>query len=331
VLSTESRRERAVLMTPWRLLNKPYYVFRPTQVIRRLLLSKRDRTEDSEFRDVELPWGLVIRTRRDDQTSVYLGRRGVFDLAVTEVLFRLADAGALTVDVGANVGYMTSILGLRCGPSGRVVAFEPHPLLHAELAANLSSWRLAPGFAQTELRRSAASDRSGIAELIVTPAFQKNVGLATLSPPHNAATAEVIEVPTERLDDVFDEEIAVLKVDVEGHEPAVFRGASRMLEEHLIRTIVFEQTDDPPTPATDLLERFGYTVFSLDHTLFGPVVAKLPRRAAAKSGDDPSYVATVDVENLERRLYPRGWLALGMPLIGRSRHDGRGGASASSR
>ena len=44
------------------------------------------------------------------------------------------------------------------------------------------------------------------------------------------------------LDDIIDEEIAYLKVDVESHEPSVFRSARRLIEKQLIKYVLFEWT-----------------------------------------------------------------------------------------
>ncbi len=46
---------------------------------------------------------------------------------MSEVLARLIDPGDTVVDAGANVGYMTVLAAAAAGPTGRVVAFEPHP------------------------------------------------------------------------------------------------------------------------------------------------------------------------------------------------------------
>jgi FkbM family methyltransferase len=44
------------------------------------------------------------------------------------------------------------------------------------------------------------------------------------------------------LDDVVDEEVAYLKVDVESHEPSVFRSARKLLERRLVKYLLFEWT-----------------------------------------------------------------------------------------
>src|SRR4051794_35687867 len=113
-------------------LNKPHFVFRPQQFPRRL--STRDPGE------ARLPWGLRIGFDPGEMHGSAILRTGLLDLAVSEALFRLTEPGARTVDAGANIGHMTSILALRAGRSGSVVAFEPHPATARMLRRNIARW-----------------------------------------------------------------------------------------------------------------------------------------------------------------------------------------------
>ena len=65
-----------------------------------------------------------------------IATRGIYDLDVTECVTRLLGSGELGVDAGANIGYMTAIMVGLVGSSGRVVSFEPNPLLHQTLSSN---------------------------------------------------------------------------------------------------------------------------------------------------------------------------------------------------
>lgn len=260
----------------------------------------------------ELPWGLSLEYAREEQIGLCIARRGVFDLAVSEVLYRLTDPGELALDVGANVGHMTSLLAARTGRAGCVWAFEPHPHIRSHLEHNVSRWprhRVAPVVVHAE----ALSNRSGHASLFLNHGFSWNQGSASLvRDPQNAEGLAEVEVTTRRLDDLLETHtVGVMKVDVEGHERAVLQGACRALSNHRIRDVVFEDFDNPPTPVAMLLQAYGYTVFSIDHTLLGPVLRSARVRAAQSSGDDPSYLATTDPTRALARLTPRRWAALG--------------------
>lgn len=259
-----------------------------------------------------LPWGLSLAIRPREQIGAAVARRGVFDLTVSETLYRLTDPGDLAVDVGANIGHMTSILALRVGPSGRVIAFEPHPQIYAHLQSNAALW-CGAHTGRVELRRLALSDRSGRGSLGMKEAFARNMGSASVVTDGEAeapmVSFETIEL--QRLDTLLPtERVGVMKVDVEGHELAVFEGATGMLARKAIRDVVFEDFEAPPTAVTRLLERFGYTVFSLDQGLIGVHVASLHRGSARRSLEDPSYLATVEPDRAVARLRRRGWRVL---------------------
>src|SRR4051812_5850433 len=66
-------------------------------------------------------------------------------------------AGGVFVDVGANVGIYAMVLARQVGPAGRVVAIEPHPLIHARLAFNAA----ASGYHHVKLIAAAAGDSDG--------------------------------------------------------------------------------------------------------------------------------------------------------------------------
>jgi FkbM family methyltransferase len=297
---------------------KPEYIFRPMQIYRRLVreINKHFHT----FEDVALPWGLVIRVRPAEMIGSCIWRVGLYDLCVSETLWRLIDPGDITVDVGANIGYMTSIMALRTGPLGRVIAFEPHPGVYAELKANVNRWTGAIGTGPIVTHCIALSDRSGQGRLAAPDGFDSNRGLAmlissddTLNPGQATFTVEI-----GRLDEIVrSEAIGLLKLDVEGHETNVLMGAEQLMKRRQIRDIVFESHAHYPTPVHRLLEEQGYQVFKLDVSVFGlkVEVAGVGRRQIRRSVDAPSYLATLAPERALSRLSKKGWAALGRALL----------------
>lgn len=125
------------------------------------------------------------------------------------------------VDVGANFGYFTVLAANRIGRSGqgRVIAFEPNPRLADLLQRNLQiNWSMAP----VEFHALAAADAPGSLTLHVPEGAGANGTLSRLKTPGANFAIEAV-----RLDDVIDPAIRidVMKIDVEGHEFAVIRGA----------------------------------------------------------------------------------------------------------
>src|SRR5436853_4737864 len=117
---------------------KPYFFFRPTQIVRRIAFEFEKNT--SARRTVKTPWGFKLSVDPADDIGRALLTTGVNDLLVTEALFRLLEPGDYAVDVGANIGYMTSIMAHCVGATGSVTSFEPHPVIHGELCAHIQNW-----------------------------------------------------------------------------------------------------------------------------------------------------------------------------------------------
>jgi FkbM family methyltransferase len=282
-------------------VNRPHYVFRPRQLLRR---TAQFFHEPAETAVVQLPWGLDLNVKLGDSQGRALFHNGVGELAVSEILLRLAEPGETLVDAGANIGYMTSLLAVGTGTGGRVIAAEPHPELCRRLNENISGWaRVAP----ITVYEAALSDRNGVGELHVPKDFAHNAGLSTLE---SVAGSEAIRIKLRRLDSVVDGAIGVLKLDVEGHELTVLRGAESMLAEQAIRDIVYEDHDGYPTPVSEKLEAYGYRVFGLEQRLLGPRLVSPSLLRLHPFGAPPNFVATVAPDRATSLTDAWGWRAL---------------------
>lgn len=288
-------------------LNKPQYIYRPRQLLRRLTY-REDRWGADDTAFATLPWGHVLECWPTELLGSSVMRTGIYDLAVTEALVRLADEGDQAVDVGANVGHMSSALAHAVGKTGRVTSFEPHPVVAAILRRNLARWHAQESVAALEFREAAVSDRDGTVTLINDSDFAYNRGTSRVVA-EVANAHDVYQVQAVRLDRTISSRVGVLKLDAEGHEGAILRGAESLLSAGLIRDIVFEEFDAYPTPVTDALEHAGFVVLGVLQRLRGPEFVE-PARARDALWDPPAMVATRDVERARARFAPRGWRAL---------------------
>jgi FkbM family methyltransferase len=273
---------------------KPHYALRPDQLVR------RSRLRFQEHR-------ATVRTAWGDRLEVFvdpigrgIGRMGVHELSVSEVMWRLSGGDDLAIDVGANVGYFTALLSRR---ASRVVAFEPNPRLTATLRANKA--RL-PGSDRVELREEAVSDREGTASLFMPEDFCNSLVLASLEV---TGAEHIVEVTTVTLDGVLGHaSVGVLKIDVEGHEVRVLRGAHEMLKQGRVRDVIFEDHQPLPSPASDMLVDAGYTIFGIGDRFGGPKITAPERRPGG--WDAPMYLATRDPLRARCLLSRRGWHCL---------------------
>lgn len=264
------------------------------------------------FADVVLPWGLKIRICPCETIGLSIWRSGVFDLCVSEAIWRLLDVGEKAIDVGANIGYMTSIMVKRVGKNGSVSAFEPHPEIFQELKVNTETWRRQRLLGEVAAHELALSENNGFAVLGINDDFKDNRGVACLMSENQAESSKSIIVETKSLDELYDTDqfIGLMKIDVEGHEFSVLKGGDRLLRRHQIRDIIFEEHKEPPTAVTEYLKECGYTVFYISKVFLGIKVQNLGSLLQKPTYDSPCYIATIDPLRALSRLRKKGWMVL---------------------
>lgn len=178
---------------------------------------------------------------------------GGYDEPFTNFVRHSLGAGAVAVDVGANIGLFTLLMAWQTGPTGQVVSYECEPrnfeVLRENVAMNYASW--------VELHDAAVGDHAGQIALHRTSRFRGNASTV----PHDDRytelfrgldTVDVVEVPLVSLDDSIGrfERIDLVKVDVEGAELQVLRGMRRLLGERAVRQLSIEIGRDR-MPAAD--------------------------------------------------------------------------------
>jgi len=282
---------------------KPHYLFRPRQGARRLLQGIFPSPPGPVL--VTLPWGLPIEVDTREDIGRSIERLGLYDLAVSETLWRLLAPGDLAIDVGANIGYMTSLLALRAGPSGRVLAFEPHPQVFRHLSANVQRFR-GKSTAAVETYPAALGERIGSCYLDCGADFAGNQGTARI-------TDRESPLPTSMttLDQVLQGRTAALvKIDVEGGEGQVLKGAAHSLREGRIQSLVYEAYAPERAGLAELLAGYGYRVFALGRDLRGLILSEPSGAPHLPGFEAPNFLATRDPGSVLARLAPRGWRVL---------------------
>jgi len=289
---------------------KPWFVYRPHQLARRLASSIS--APPSGHRLVPVSWGVELWADPTEHVGRSLWTTGVFDLAVSEVLFRLIRPADFVIDVGANLGYMTLLGAVASGPDGCVLAFEPNPHVAAWLKRNVEHARRQYEIAAVELHDGALGAEAGSATLVLPDPASANDGLAHIAAEHNASTVErMVQVAVAKLDDVIGGQRAgMMKIDVEGHEAQVLEGAARSLHAHRIRHVVFEDHEGTGSRAMALLRAAGYEIFSIGWSMRGPVLAPAVDGSLASHFEAPSYLATTEVRAALEACTRTGWMVL---------------------
>lgn len=290
-------------------MTKPEYIFRPSQVLQRLIFSI---VKPRECKLVKLPWSAMIKVDPKEDLGKSILTLGVYDLVVTETLFRLVKPGDVVADVGANIGYMSSVLSRAVGENGRVFAFEPHPETFLKLKENSQMWNI-PGFGRIECYCEALSYKCGNGNLIIPASFSTNSGVPYLT--ENSVDSkweDALEVRMNTMDAFVKTNgtcPSLVKIDTEGHEDAVLEGAKNGLLGGTIRNVVFEDHGNFPTKAMVLLSGLGFEVFRIEKRWNGPTISDPSTTPIHCNHEATSYLATKDSDRAIEIFSVRGWQA----------------------
>lgn len=190
--------------------------------------------------------------------------------------------GDVVVDVGAHLGRHTVPFAQSVGPAGKVLAFEPIPHINAQLRERLAAAAADPATAPVTVFDHALGAVPAQTEFVVVPDYPEYSGLQERMYDPGEDTRRVrIPMRVERLDTCLAAEprIDFVKLDVEGGEYDVLRGAVGLLERHH-PLVTFECGDNalvsyPHTAGDlfDLLAGLGYRIEDitrrpLDRTAF---------------------------------------------------------------
>lgn len=171
------------------------------------------------------------------------------------LLRNLADKKTTFFDIGANVGFYSIALSDKVGD---IIAFEPHPFSASRCKKNFAINNLD----ENNVKEIALSSQSG-------KIFFSDYGSSSTVNKIVERSENTIEVQAMTLDDFvssnnFSKNTKyLLKIDVEGFESEVFKGAQNFLNDHVITAIVFECFDQQKKPVLAMLEKCGFKVEKL--------------------------------------------------------------------
>jgi FkbM family methyltransferase len=218
---------------------------------------------------------------------------------LSETLWRLIEPGNFVLDVGANIGFITGLCSYKSGPGGKVWAFEPNPIVISRLTRNLRQNR----YPNTTLYPFALSEsnREGFLELPETFSFNQGVAYVGNNGMHSV---DAIKINLRKLDDMIGPEmiVDVLKIDVEGHELPVLKGAANILKNKQVTNIVYEDHEVYPSQIAAFLSEYGYTIYRMEKGWLNLRLKNPSTEPSYNGWEPPNYLATLDTGTLKKKM-----------------------------
>ena len=209
-------------------------------------------------------------TKKNHQTIIgFLRANKLYEPDVSGFLKRVLKEGDHVVDVGANIGFHSMLMASLVGQSGTVEAFEPSQENVLEINANLKSNK----FKNVNIHQKVLGEYPDQNLQYVFNSCDS--GTSFVANGQAPAGADTRYMRSYTLDNELshDKKIKVIKMDVEGSEVAILKGAKKILQEHLVKYWIIEYC--PPelhrmgetlNSLRDYMANFGLEMFVLDYS-----------------------------------------------------------------
>lgn len=204
----------------------------------------------------------------DNKDSLGLSLNKDYEPEVTKCMKENIKEGDIVVDIGANIGVHTILMAKLVGKEGKVYAFEPDITNFKLLKKNVE----VNNYKNIVLVNKAVSDRNDKIKLYLCKnnnATHRTYNSRNVSGKFNG---KYVEIDCIKLDNYFEdkEKPNFIKIDIEGSEPKVMMGATKLLSENTIKILtefypllIQESGCSSEKYISDLLD-LGYTIYNLD-------------------------------------------------------------------
>lgn len=245
-------------------------------------LAPPDRYAGGPLRPITAPERYVFPVDRGTLIGWAVHFFGSYEPEVRAAIKRHLGPGGVALDVGANVGWHTLLMAVIAGPSGRVYAFEPNDSTRGRLLEAVA----ANHFTHVVVDARAVAARSGAIGFQAPRAghFWDGTGRLVAEPAPSDRRVDCVTLDQLVVQEGIDR-VDLVKIDVEGWEFSVLRGAARLLATRR-PAIIFEYdpayVSRPGGTAAELSEwlvNAGYVLFALQPKRLPELVSALTDRS----------------------------------------------------
>jgi FkbM family methyltransferase len=180
---------------------------------------------------------------------------GTFEKGELEFVSQYLRPGNAVMDIGANIGLFSVVMGRTIGQTGVVIAFDPVPANITRLKSNLNE----NGISTDGVYELALGSTNGKMELKMSD----DTAYASMhTVEHGLENGQIIQVNVKRLDDVWNERgrpmISFIKMDVEGAELEVIEGSGEMIAQCHPTMLIEANTNQHLVKLNEMLQPYGY-------------------------------------------------------------------------
>ncbi|MEH6757963.1 MAG: FkbM family methyltransferase [Parasphingorhabdus sp.] len=225
--------------------------------------------------------GFSMHVLTDDLIGRHILLSGKFDRSIVQLLLDHARDGDVLLDIGANIGYVTACFLAKVKRS-QAICVEPQPGIVELLQTNMEQFG-----DRVVTHQVALSDESGELRFHIDKA---NRGASRISDDGEIVVSAIAAGKFLRSVVKLD----IVKIDVEGHEQAIFTGLRDELARLKPRAILFEdqlQLASPQGAIGSILHGIGYKIYGVDKKLFMTSLVEVNSSQDCRFND---YLALID-------------------------------------
>lgn len=244
-------------------------------------------------------WNQKMKVNKQETIGRSISKMGLYDLAIVEVAWRLIKKNDTVIDAGANIGFMSLLFSFLVKGSGKVYCFEPNYKILPSLKENLAIAK----FNNTYLQEYALSEGSGELKMFISDNFKTNEGIGKITYSQEEE-GELFVVKSTTLDSFLrdtNDLISLMKIDVEGHELELLKGAESVLSKKQIVNIIFE-CDDKSSKVFEILEYHGYEIFRIEKGFIRVRLADRFSKSKIAPWESTNYLATIEADTVRKSI-----------------------------
>lgn len=193
-----------------------------------------------------------------------LNRTIGYEKTSVNIFSKIIKPGDVFVDIGTHVGLFSILAGNKVGKKGKVYSFEPIPENVNALKKNIALNNLQ----NVEIINQALSSKSGKKIFNI----RQDTGLSGFYEHPLGETVRKISVQTTTIDEQFKgKRVDFIKIDTEGHELQILRGAKQTLKNNPNAKLIIElnpgslkNAGDSPEDLLQFIVGMGYEVYFID-------------------------------------------------------------------